>query len=472
VRGEPERNAMRGWRVSISAALAAFAMPWAAGAASDEAVLKRLQELEDKVQYMSDLEQEVQLLKRRVEVEEEAAAARGPAPIIGAGPDGFFLSSSDRKWILRLRGYYQADARFYPGDGEDTATDTFLFRRVRPIFEGTLAEWIDFRLMPDFANSQLSLQDAYANLRPFGPLGQLQVGKFKAPFGLERLQSATALVFAERSLPTNLAPNRDIGAMFWGNWNSGMLEYYLAVMNGVPDGSSADQDTNDAKDIVARVFARPFQDTTIEALQGLGIGMAINWGNENGTPANYRTAGQLTFFSWAPNTSLEEDRLRFSPQMTYYWGPFGLMGEYIQSRFTVGRSRTFEDDVDVQSWQVTASWVLTGENASFNGVVPREPFSPRGSGFGAFEVAARIGQLTIPRDVFAKGFANPQTSAREATDAGVGLNWYLNRWLKVAVDYDRTWFDGGARGSPPPRGNPVADRETEHFFVTRLQWSY
>jgi len=84
-------------------------------AATDDTVLRRVQQLEDKVQYMDDLEQELNLLKRRIEVEEEAKAAKGPQPVIGAGPDGFFLQSADRKWVLKLRGYYQADTRWYPG---------------------------------------------------------------------------------------------------------------------------------------------------------------------------------------------------------------------------------------------------------------------------------------------------------------------------------------------------------------------
>lgn len=459
-----------GWRLRAGVLAGALALPFAAVAATDEAVLKRLQELEDKVQYMGDLEQEVKLLKRRVEVKEEAEAAKGPAPLIGAGPDGFFLSSADKKWVLKLRGYYHADSRWYPGDGEDSSTDNFLFRRIRPIFEGTLAEWIDFRVMPDFAGSNLVVQDAYANLRPFGPLVQLQAGKFKAPFGLERLQSATAITFIERSLPTNLVPNRGIGVQLWGDWNAGMLSWQLAAMNGVTDGSSSDTDTNDGKDLVARVFAKPFQDTTIEALQGLGVGVAMSWGHESGTPASYRTAGQQTFFSWASGVALEEDRLRVSPQLNYYWGPFGLLGEYVISKNSLSRNGGREDDADVHAWQLTASWVLTGENASFNGVNPRSPFSPSGGGIGAVEIAARFGQLSVPDEVFDKGFATPTSAARTASEAGLGVNWYLNRWLKLVVNYDRTWFDGGARGSS--LGNPIADRETEHFVATRLQFSY
>ena len=75
---------------------------------------------------------------------------------------------------------------------------------MRPIVEGTLGDVVDFRIMPDFANSTLVLQDAYVNLRYF-PLANLQAGKFKAPFGLERLQSATAhdCSSSARSRPTS-----------------------------------------------------------------------------------------------------------------------------------------------------------------------------------------------------------------------------------------------------------------------------
>jgi phosphate-selective porin OprO/OprP len=240
-------------------------------------------------------------------------------------------------------------------------------------------------------------------------------------------------------------------------------------MNGVADGASGDSDVNDGKDLVARLFVKPFQDTTIEALQGLGIGVAGTWGPAGGTPANYRSVGQQTFFSWSNGVTLDQNRWRVSPQFNYYWGPFGLMGEYVVSNNTVGITRGREDDADVQSYQISTSWVLTGENASFNGVVPRSPFSPSGGGLGAFEVGARFGELWVPDEVFDKGYSNPFTSARKATQAGVGINWYLNRWLKTAVDYDRTWYDGGARGSA---GFDPADRETEHFFVTRMQFSY
>ena len=100
-------------------------------------LLERIEKLEDQSVYVKDLEQEVQLLKRQIEVKEEAEAGKGPSPVIGAGPDGFFLQSADKNFVIKLRGYTQLDTRSFFGEGDENNVDTFLFRRVRPIVEGT-----------------------------------------------------------------------------------------------------------------------------------------------------------------------------------------------------------------------------------------------------------------------------------------------------------------------------------------------
>ncbi len=94
-----------------------------------------------------------------------ASPARSQA---AAGRDGFSLRSADGNFQLRVRGYVQADYRGFLDDDERPATDTFILRRVRPIFEGTLYKIFDFRLMPDFGGGQTVLQDAYLEGR-FSP---------------------------------------------------------------------------------------------------------------------------------------------------------------------------------------------------------------------------------------------------------------------------------------------------------------
>ena len=417
---------------------------------------------------VEDLQREVALLRRKLEVQEETAAKGATSPVVGAGADGFFLRSADKAFELKLRGYTQFDGRLFTQE-QGPYVDTWLFRRVRPILEGTLGGVVDFRIMPDFAGSQLVLQDAYANLRYF-PVANVQAGKYKAPFGLERLQSATALLFAERALPTNLVPNRDLGVMVHGTLGEGLFQYQLAYMNGVVDGGSADVDNGNNKDVVARIFAHPFQNRSEEWLSGLGVGFAFDYGvssNTPGAPPVYKTAGQSNFFAYASGTQTAEDRVRYSPQLYYYWGSFGMLGEYVNAEtgVTLGtRNKHFDN----QAWQVAASWVLTGENASYKGVVPRSSFSVEQGTLGAFEIAARYNELRVDPDIFATAFANPTTQSQRARAWGAGVNWYLNRWIKLMFDYERTYFQGGGGGT---LADPD-DRDIESVVFMRTQLSF
>ena len=63
--------------------------------------------------------------------------------------------------------------------------------------------------------------------------------------------------------------------------------------------------------------------------------------------------------------------------------------------------------------------------------------------WGAWEIAARIGELDVDNDAFPV-YANPANSATKAFSWGVGLNWHLNRNVKVNLNYDQTDFKGGA----------------------------
>ena len=439
------------------------------------------------LERLDQLEQEVALLKRKLEVQQEDATTKAATtPIVGAGPDGFFLRSPDSKYILRLRGYAQADTRWLT-DSDTSGNDTFLMRRVRPIFEGTLADVVDFKIMPDFANSQIVLFDAYANLRYF-PKAQIMAGKFKPPVGLERLQSATATMFTERGFPTYLVPNRDVGLMVWGELGEGLFTYQLGGFNGVRDSgnnNNNDVDTDDGKDVALRFFVQPFRPLGNEWLDNLGVGIAGTYGHQNEqSPASFRTPPASTnFFAYRGASATfaavtnDGERFRFSPQAYYYVGPFGLLAEYVSSKTDMRRDPlpaapgdSSRETLTNTAWQVEASYVLTGENASYKGLIPASNFNPGEGTWGAFEIAARYGEIDFDDDSFSGGaasFADPAVSVTQAQGWTVGANWYLNRYLKFMLDFDRTTFDGGASGV----GN-TGNRPSEETIYTRLQFSY
>jgi phosphate-selective porin OprO/OprP len=286
--------------------------------------------------------------------------------------DGFFLESPSGDFKLKLRGYVQADARVFPLEEGDTGTDSIFMRRVRPIVEGTVYKYFDFRIMPDFGGGSTVLQDAFARVTYF-PYAQLIAGKFKSPMSLERLQSGAELTFIERSIANNLAPNREVGIALGGGILADRISYQVGVFNGSTDGGLNDGDATSDKDIQGRIFVEPFKGTDVAPLRGFGFGFGATYGtakNENYNGTNYRTAGRSTFFRFntnsTTNVNFDGGCTRLSPQMYYYWGPFGFMGEYMNGETDLQRvvspssGQTTRTDGQLQ----TDGWFAQGRTSS------------------------------------------------------------------------------------------------------------
>jgi phosphate-selective porin OprO/OprP len=424
---------------------------------------------EEKIQ---DLDQQIRILARQIEIEKEAAdAAKTTAPVPVAGAGGFELRSADSAFRVRFRGYLHADSRYYAKDDEARGTDSFLLRRARPIFEATTFKIFDFRIMADFGNGAAVIQDAWFEGRFSKPFN-LRVGKQKGPVGQERLVSATDILFIERALPTALLPNRDVGILAYGDLTP-WLAYQAGVFDGVIDGGSTDGDTTDSKDLEGRLVFSPFKATKRDRLQSLSIGIAGTRGKEVGTTAapalaQIRSGGQNVWFRFrsdgtaAGTTIADGDRTRATVHGQYYLGPLGVQAEWASASHEVRRAAVAQRLTN-RAWQVTGSWVLTGETATGRSVSPRKAFDTVKGGLGAFEIVARANGLSIDEDAFPV-FANIDNAARRATAGGVGLNWYLNRTVKISADYELTRFDGGAPGG--------ADRAREHSVFTRFQIAY
>ena len=423
-------------------------------------------------QRVDELTQELKIAERQVEIDKEAAAATAKtAPQPAAGKGGFSLQSADGNFKLRVRGYVQADTRFFLGDTEQRGVDTLVLRRVRPIFESTMYGLYDVRIMPDFGQGQTVLYDAYIDAR-LSPKFKIRAGKFKPPIGLERLQSATDITFIERGLPTALVPNRDLGIMAHGDVVKGNLAYAIGVFNGVPDGASSDVDTTDGKEGAARLFAQPWRTNNHSALQGLGFGIAGSYGIQRGVSAasnglpTFKTPGQLTFFSYRGDDPTLGPVLangahsRVSLQGHYYVGSHGFMFEQVRSSQKVKRGPQ-NTTLDDSSWQVVTSWVLTGENTSYKGVTPRSPFDLKAHTLGAFEVTARYGVLNVDPSTFPY-YANASTAWRSGEAWALGANWTLNTGVKFMANYEQTKFEAAG----------TVHRKDEHALLTRLQLSF
>lgn len=414
---------------------------------------------------VADLDQRLRVIERRLELqEEERVAAARSAPVVAVNDKGASFKSADGAYEIRLRGLLQGDGRFYIDDDRQPQNDTFLIRTARPIIEGSLGRLVAFRFTPEFAGDSASIVDAYADLR-FDKAYTLRFGKFTSPVGLERLQSSSALAETERALPSELAPNRDIGVQLQGE--AGTLSYALGVFNGAVDGRDAVTSNPDNEfEYAGRVFFEPFRNSA-GAWSGLGFGIGASTGRTRGSGNNflprYRTPGQATFFSYRGTVLADGERSRWSPQGYYYRNGFGLQAEYIVSRQEVATASAHAT-LENSAWQATASYVLTGEDAGYRGVVkPSRPFVAGGDGWGAWELVGRYGVLEVDDAAFPL-FADAAASARRAAAWTLGVNWYLTSNLKLVINYSQTRFDGGAAAG--------ADREDEKAVFSRVQVSF
>ena len=421
-----------------------------------------------------------------------------PAAYVTANSkDGFSFKSADGNYSLRIGGYTQIEAREFADNNKEELGEasSILARRVRLIVQGTVAHDFDYYLQPDFGYNNtysdtagvvntvpsaygVALQDAWIDYK-YSPDFVIKAGKMKTPFDLENLQDSRYTSFVELGLTGNLAPQRDLGAQVGGNLYYDWITYAAGLFDGAADkengygGYSTGGDTN-SKSGTGRIFVTPFKDTSIDPLKGFGVGYAASYGKEKGTDLpTYISPGQAPVFAYNSGVSAAGPQLRTEPQAYFYYKSLGILGEKVndweslQDTSSLGTAtHPIRDKVDNTAWSVEGSFVLTGENASYNGVTPKYNLSPSAGHWGAFELVGRYGELKLDHTIFDDQFANLNTSISNERAWATGINWYLNQNAKVSFSFEQTKFERGAIN-----GTSTDDRKTENLFTTMLQLS-
>ncbi len=457
--------------------------PEVAAAADTAATEPDSAEAEDAVS-LKTLSERVRYLERGIESKKpedpkkKSETVMGTAGTVTAGKDGFGLVSADKQSVIRFRYFQQVDGRYFLDDAAKKLPNTLALARVRPIFDGTIGKFYNFRFMPEYSGTTAVL-DAYGELA-FFPVARLRAGKSKTPVGLERLKSSTDMDLIEFSNATSLTPNYDIGVSLNGENEDKSFSYAVGVFNGAIDGTSRDEDLNDDKELMGRFFVFPFLRTDAEIARDLGVGLAVSYGRKEGDFAHpevpvYRSESQQVFFRYraegaAPGDTVRAsgDGYRINPQGYWYFSSTGLFGEYIQETQQLIRGDAAAGKETLKftnrAWNATVSRVVTGETPSFKGVKPRRSLSfTEPSSYGALELVLRASQIKLDKNLF-NGFANPDVSANSAFTWTGGVNWYLSNSVKWSVSYAWTTFKGGA-----PDGT---DRVPERILFSRLQTSF
>jgi phosphate-selective porin OprO/OprP len=378
-------------------------------------------------------------------------ADKSKIPFTAGWDNGFFLRSEDKKFQLRITGQIQADYRMYVDQPDAADINTFLLRRARFGLEATMYNYFEFRFLPDFGGGATVDQDSYLNVH-YVDWFQFEAGRFKQPFSYEQLIQDRFVPTMERSLIDQLVPQRDWGAMIHGQkLLDDRLDYYVSVHNGIINGNVVDND--DAKDVTARVVARPLNSENFPVwMRLLQFGMCWNSGYdiEAANPGALKTPLGVTWLTYLAGTAQNGWRNRYSPDLSFFYGSFGICAQYLYDEQTMQAAAAGSVPIAVPAsgFQVLASFLLTGEKrTSFSHpIVPNDNFDPHHplETPGALELVVRTSRLVVDPLVFQTGanrLVNPAFSSNGCTELTVGMNWYLNAWVRVQANYERAWFD-------------------------------
>lgn len=364
--------------------------------------------------------------------------------------------------VLRLDFKFrlQQDAR-KPGDAP-LEFETWELHRLRGGIDGELFNRVQFsierelyeRADPDTDDEGFSdtlWKDVYADVNVTGAF-QVRAGRFKIPFGGEQLTGTPTLDFAYRSLgATYLSPSRDIGVAVHGQVFDGGLNYWVGGFKHDGDNSRSRRIQGGDETLAARVTAQPWNQNNGPGVLEISAGFMQSAVSDTSVlPNGLRGRTVMSKYDFYEPVFVKGQRRRFEADAELMAGPFSARGEYTwmsDERLEQGFGSDDLPEARAHAWYVSGTMLVTGDRKN-------RPVEPR-HWLGALEVAGRLERI---RFAGVPGEDTPFRNPRAVTIfpvanqvATIGLNWYVNRWVKVQVNAIRERVDDVER-HPVPNG--------------------
>jgi phosphate-selective porin OprO/OprP len=346
--------------------------------------------------------------------------------------DGFKFTTSDSSASIQFGTLQQFDAANYDEDAAHLSNGTDL-RRSRFSIQGNfLTDW-QYRVEYEFVTTS-GITDAYVSYTRYKPL-TFTAGQFKQPFGMEAIAADKGVTFMERGLPFGFITTRAPGLMV----NSNGIHWTAALgFFGEPVGNANTAPAGDeGYGGVGRVTWAPF--ATDNHIMHFGFGYVYREptsdNSTNATGAKFATVR----FRNKPESNVLSQRFVDTGEIVnvdsytlggaefaLQWNALSLQNEYQWSDV----DRKGGNNLFFDGWYSQLAFTLTGEprpyrndRGVFEGIRPNRNFGK--DGWGAFELAARISELDLN---------DKNINGGDERDATIGLNWYLNQFLRISFN--------------------------------------
>jgi len=348
--------------------------------------------------------------------------------------DGMRVESLNGDFKLKLGGRFMLDGvLIFPDPVIDTLIENksgVEIRRIRLYSSGLIYRNIKYKLQFDFAGGVAEVKDAYIAITKIPFIGNIQVGHFKEPLGLELLTSSKYITMIERSLTNPLFPERNTGLMLFNTAAKERMTWAAGYF--VPSNRFGEYLGNKYH-LTGRVTGLPIHNTESKyQVLHLGVGYTYQYQHNETYILKSRPESHLM-----PTLVLAEiDHAKavnqLSGELALILGPFHIQTEYVASvAQTTPDSELQKGSYYFQAYHGIVSWFITGEHknymtkeAAFGRVKPKNNFGSEGA--GAFELAFRYSNIDLDDTDVRGGYMS---------NATLGLNWYLNPATRFMFNY-------------------------------------
>ncbi len=349
--------------------------------------------------------------------------------------DGFQLTSQDSQFALKFGGRIMVDHAYLFQN--DALTENFgplisksgtEIRRGRMFFTGSVYENTHFKIEADFAGDKVSLKDVYVGFSNLPAIGNLRVGHFKEPLRLSTINSSNFTTFMEVAQNAAFAQSRNNGIVVFNDFLNDRLSAQLSTFRNA-NNNSDDVLADDGYVITGRVTGLAIRNTEKKHLLHLGVGYSYRKpeSKEYRVSANPGSHLAPKYISTGTLEDVDEINL-INFETAYIKGPFSFQGEYLNA--TVNTST---NNFNFSNYYGEMSYFITGESKNYKGsyqafgrVKPKNNFSGKTKGAGAWEIALRYSNTDLnDKDIL----------GGKQSDIALGVNWYLNPVTRLMLNH-------------------------------------
>jgi phosphate-selective porin OprO/OprP len=314
---------------------------------------------------------------------------------------------------------------------------------------------VSYQLELGYVPSQFYIEESYLAFKDIPYIGQIKIGQYQAPMGLDAITSSRDVTFMEPAAPIQaLAPGVNAGIQIGRPVFNERATWALGIFT---DGVG--QDFGDASKDYGRAIIRltglpiyrpdPDQPGSVQLLH---VGLSANVLYSGNSTVRYQSRPESHLAPHVLDTGdiAAQRAVAFGTEAAWVNGPFCVQGEMLSSYVEQG-----DTTLDFHGFYASASWFLTGESrpydrteGQFARVIPKQNFNWGHGGWGAWEVAGRLSYTDLNSGDIDGG---------RIMMVMAGVNWYLHSHVKWRFDYGFGQVSGRS-----PEGNL-------NIFQTRIE---